>query len=393
MRIQHELRSAQLTGSHGELGDQGSAVAATPRVRLHPQVLQFRTRPDGPGIDHPDAAAPDIGRFPREVFVFHDKKHPAGRRELRRVRPGAVVLARRAIELFGTHREILLEQDARGRVIGGALAPDRHPRSVSRREAEPQRRRTRLAVMVTRVAVVGASGRLGSVACRVIEEQSDLRLAARLNSRSDLDEMLGADVVLDVTTPGVSSTVVDHAVRAGLDVVVGTSGWSEERLRSLRTLLAGHPDRGVIVVPNFSVGSVLATHFAQTAARFYESIEIIEAHHAAKVDSPSGTAVRTAELIGRARADIGPVVAPHVDQRARGQQVAGVPVHSLRLQGVVAQQEVMLGGDGEVLTIRHQTLSPSSYEQGILLALRAAAEHTGLTVGLDSLIGLGPGAE
>ena len=115
----------------------------------------------------------------------------------------------------------------------------------------------------------------------------------------------------------------------------------------------------------------------------------MEAHHAAKVDSPSGTAVRTAELIGRARAEVGPVVAPHVDQRARGQQVAGVPVHSLRLQGVVAQQEVHLGGDGEVLTVRHQTLSPSSYEQGILAALRAAPVHTGLTVGLDALIGLG----
>ena len=109
MRIQHELRSAPFTGPHGELGDQGSAVAATSRVRLHPQVLEFRTRPDRPGIDHPDAAAPDIGRFPREVFVFHDEKHPPGRRELRRVRPGAVVLARRAIKLLGTHREILLE--------------------------------------------------------------------------------------------------------------------------------------------------------------------------------------------------------------------------------------------------------------------------------------------
>jgi 4-hydroxy-tetrahydrodipicolinate reductase len=242
--------------------------------------------------------------------------------------------------------------------------------------------------MVTRVAVVGASGRLGSVACDVIAQQSDLVLAAQLNSRSDLDEMLGSDVVLDVTTPGVSATVVDHAIRAGLDVVVGTSGWSEERLRTLRALLAEHPERGVIVVPNFSVGSVLATHFATIAARFYESIEIVEGHHAAKVDSPSGTAVRTAELIARARAEIGPVVAPHVDQRARGQQVAGVPVHSLRLQGVVAQQEVHFGGDGEVLTLRHQTQSASSYEQGILAAVRAATAHTGLTVGLDTLIGL-----
>lgn len=243
--------------------------------------------------------------------------------------------------------------------------------------------------MVTRVAVVGASGRLGTLACRVMEQQSDMEVVAKLDSRSDLDEMLGADVVLDVTTPGVSPTVVDHAVRNGLSVVVGTSGWSEERQRGLRTLLSEHPGTGVIVVPNFSVGSVLATFFATVAARFYESVEIVEAHHAAKVDSPSGTAVRTAELIGRARADLGPVVAPHVDQRARGQQVASVPIHSLRLQGVVAQQEVHFGGDGEMLTLRHETLSASAYEQGILLAVRAAVTATGLTIGLDALIGLG----
>ncbi len=242
--------------------------------------------------------------------------------------------------------------------------------------------------MVIRVAVVGASGRLGSIACTLIERQSDLALVARLDSRSDLGEMLGADVVLDVTAPGVSATVVDHAVRAGLKVLVGTSGWSEERLRTLRGLVAQHPDAGVIVIPNFALGSVVATHLAAIAARYFESIEIVEAHHAAKVDSPSGTAVRTAELIGHARADLGPVVAPHTDQRARGQQVASVPIHSLRLQGVVARQEVHLGGTGEVVTITHETLSPSSYEAGILLGLRAAVEATGVVIGLDSLLGL-----
>lgn len=243
--------------------------------------------------------------------------------------------------------------------------------------------------MVIRVAVVGASGRLGSVACRVIEQQPDLQLVARLGSRSSLDDMLGADVVLDVTHPGVSPTVVDHAVRAGLNVVVGTSGWSEDRVRTLRTLLTAHEDAGVVIIPNFSIGSVLATHFATIAAAFYESIEIVEAHHAAKVDSPSGTAVRTAELIGHARAELGPVVAPHVDQRARGQQVASVPIHSLRLQGVVAKQDVHFGGTGEVLTLTHETLSPAAYEQGIALALRAAHRARGLVIGLDQLIGLG----
>lgn len=243
--------------------------------------------------------------------------------------------------------------------------------------------------MVTRVAVVGASGRLGSLACTVIEQQSDLALVARLDSRSDLGEMLGADVVLDVTAPGVSATIVDHAVRAGLNVLVGTSGWSDERLRTLRTLLARHPEAGVVVVPNFSIGSVVATHLSTIAAQWFESIEIVETHHAAKVDSPSGTAVRTAEMIGAARANLGPVVAPHTDQRARGQQVASVPVHSLRLQGVMARQDVHFGGTGETVTITHETFSSSSYEAGIVLGLRAAATATGLIVGLDALLGLG----
>jgi 4-hydroxy-tetrahydrodipicolinate reductase len=242
--------------------------------------------------------------------------------------------------------------------------------------------------MVIRVAVVGASGRLGTVACELIERQSDLALVARLDSRSDLGEMLGADVVLDVTAPGVSATVVDHAVRNGLKVLVGTSGWNEDRLRSLRTLIDAHADAGVIVIPNFSIGSVVATHLATIAARYFESIEIVETHHAAKVDSPSGTAVRTAELIGHARSELGPVVAPHTDQRARGQQVASVPIHSLRLQGAIARQDVHFGGTGEVTTITHETLSATSYEAGILIGLRAAVDATGLIVGLESLIGL-----
>jgi 4-hydroxy-tetrahydrodipicolinate reductase len=136
------------------------------------------------------------------------------------------------------------------------------------------------------------------------------------------------------------------------------------------------------------VGSVLASAFAAMAGRFFESIEILEAHHALKVDSPSGTAVRTAELIGAARAELGPVSAPHADQRARGQQVASIPIHSLRLAGVVAKQDVLFGGDGEVLTITHETLSPSAYEAGILLALRAVRELEGVKVGLDSLLDL-----
>jgi 4-hydroxy-tetrahydrodipicolinate reductase len=201
--------------------------------------------------------------------------------------------------------------------------------------------------------------------------------------------MLTADVVVDVTVPGVSQKVVEYALTNGRNVLVGTSGWSAERITGLKRLLGDEPSNGVVVIPNFSLGSVLATSFATMAARFYDSIEIVEAHAARKVDSPSGTAVRTAELMAAARASRGPVAAPHTDQRARGQQVASIPVHSLRLAGVVAKQDVIFGGTGEVLTLTHETISPSSYTQGILVALRAAAVARGVTVGLESLIDLG----
>jgi 4-hydroxy-tetrahydrodipicolinate reductase len=247
--------------------------------------------------------------------------------------------------------------------------------------------------MTTKVAVVGATGRLGQLASRIIDSVDDLELVARLNSQSDLSEMLGADVVLDVTVPAVSQGVVEYAVANGINALVGTSGWTSERIVALERTINGNLAVGVIIVPNFSIGSVLATSFAVMAARFYDSIEIIEAHHASKIDSPSGTAVRTAELIGNARVTLGPVIAPHSDQRARGQQVSSVPIHSLRMQGVVAKQDVVFGGNGEILTVSHETLSPSAYEKGILLALRAAASARGVTVGLDKLIDFGAPAQ
>ena len=246
--------------------------------------------------------------------------------------------------------------------------------------------------MSTKVAVVGASGRLGRLICRLIEQSDDFELVASLGSGSDLNELTGAEVVVDVTTPGVSAAIVDAAISRGLNVVVGTSGWSADRIASLQTKLAQHPDRGVLIIPNFSLGSMLATRFATMAASFFDSIEIVETHHASKVDSPSGTAVRTAELMQAARARFGPVASPHNDQRARGQRVAGIPIHSLRLSGVSARQDVVLAGVGEILTISHETLSASSYEPGVMIALRAARSARGLTVGLDTLIDIVAGA-
>ena len=243
--------------------------------------------------------------------------------------------------------------------------------------------------MITKVAVVGATGRMGQLATRLIETAEDFELFASLDSKAPLSDMLGTDLVIDLTVPSVSPSIVEFAVANGINVVVGTSGWSHERITSLERTITDKLAVGVIIIPNFSVGSVLATQFAALAAPFFESIEIIEAHHAGKVDSPSGTAVRTAELIGDARAALGPVKAPHADQRARGQQVSSVPIHSLRMSGVVAKQDVIFGGEGETLTVTHETLSSTSYEAGILLALRAARTARGVTVGLDKLINLG----
>lgn len=243
--------------------------------------------------------------------------------------------------------------------------------------------------MTIAVAVVGATGRMGQLASRLITDSPDFHLLAAIGSTDPLEQALGAEVIIDFTIPQVSPDVVDFAVHHGIKILVGTSGWSADRIAKLTHSLREHPEAGVIIIPNFSLGSVLATSFAAMAAHHFDSIEIVETHHTAKVDSPSGTAVRTAELIGQARRERGPVAAPHADQRARGQQVASVPIHSLRLQGVLAKQDVVLAGDGETLTISHETLSPASYEAGIMMGLRAAVSARGLTVGLDSLIELG----
>lgn len=248
--------------------------------------------------------------------------------------------------------------------------------------------------MTISVAVVGATGKLGSVVTALVEAAPDLRLVAALSSSSPVEDMLGpaadpSEVVIDVTRPGVSEGIVDFALQHGRNVLIGTSGWSADRVAALARRIEDRPDLGVVVIPNFALGSALGSAFAAAASRFYDSIEIVEAHGAGKVDSPSGTAVRTAELIAVARGERGPVAAPHTDQRARGQQVASVPVHSLRLQGVVARQQVILGGEGETLTISHDTVDSSAYRAGILLAVQAAARATGVTVGLDALIDLG----
>lgn len=233
--------------------------------------------------------------------------------------------------------------------------------------------------MTTKIAVVGASGRMGALALALIKDASDLTLHAALDSKSDLNEALGADVIFDVTRLEVSERVVEFASANSIPVVVGTSGWSADKLAKYASVSSA-----VVVIPNFSVGSMLATRFASEAAKYFDSIEIVETHHAGKIDSPSGTAVRTAELIAKNR-DGAPLV-PGAGQTARGEIVAGVPIHSLRLKGVSAKQEVNLGGESELLTISHETSSVNAYSQGILASIRFAAKASGLHVGLESVL-------
>ena len=235
------------------------------------------------------------------------------------------------------------------------------------------------------VAVVGATGRMGKLTLDLIEASQDLELFAALDSKSDIAQTIGADVVIDLTRFDVSQSVVEHAVANNQKLVVGTSGWSASHLQQLEKKLQSS-EAAVVVVPNFSVGSMLATKFATEAAKFFDSIEIVEAHHAGKVDSPSGTAVRTAELIAGAR-DGKPILLPGVGQQARGEIIAGVPIHSLRINGVSAKQDVFLGGESELLTLSHETTSVRAYVAGILASIRFAAKSTGLTVGLQNVLG------
>lgn len=243
--------------------------------------------------------------------------------------------------------------------------------------------------MTIRVALVGGTGKLGGIIRAVIENTDGFELASVLTSHSDLAEIDGTDLVVDASTPAVSVEVVRRAIERGINVLVGTSGWSAERIALVRPLVDA-AGTGAVFVPNFSLGSALGTALASIAAPFFDSIEIVETHRDSKIDSPSGTAVRTAELMAAAREGQDPVSAPYVEQRARGEQVVGIPVHALRRPGVVAKQEVLLSGPGETLTIVHDTIDPvSAYGPGIALSLPFARDARGVTVGLENIIDLG----
>jgi 4-hydroxy-tetrahydrodipicolinate reductase len=241
-----------------------------------------------------------------------------------------------------------------------------------------------------RVGVLGAAGRMGSEACAAVDGADDLELVARVDVGDPREALEAADVVVDFTHPSAVADNLRWCVDAGLHVVVGTSGVGEELLDDVRGRL--QPGQGVLVVPNFGIGAVLMMRFAAQAARFYDSVEVVELHHPRKADAPSGTATRTAQMIAAARAEAGvgpgPDATTHDPDGARGATVDGIPVHAVRMAGLVAHQEVLLGSEGETLTIRHDSLHRSSFMPGVLLAVRGVADHPGLTVGLDALLEL-----
>ncbi|KIZ13800.1 4-hydroxy-tetrahydrodipicolinate reductase [Streptomyces natalensis] len=246
-----------------------------------------------------------------------------------------------------------------------------------------------------RVAVLGAKGRIGSEAVRAVEAAEDLELVAALGRGDKLETLVEAEaqVVVELTNPGAVMGNLDFCVRHGIHAVVGTTGWTDDRLAQLHTSLAASPEVGVLIAPNFSIGAVLTMQFAQQAARFFESVEVIELHHPNKADAPSGTAARTAQLIAAARKEAGSAPQPDATTTAldgaRGADVDGIPVHSVRLRGLLAHQEVLLGGEGETLTIRHDSLHHSSFMPGILLGVRRVVTTPGLTMGLENFLDLG----
>ena len=245
-----------------------------------------------------------------------------------------------------------------------------------------------------KVGVLGAQGKVGREVCAAVEAAEDLDLVAAVDVDDEIDELVtaGAQAVVDFTHPDVVMDNLEFCIDHGIHCVVGTTGFDDERLAQLETWLTGSPSCGVLIAPNFSIGAILMMRFAAEAAPFYESVEIVELHHPDKADAPSGTARRTAQLVAQARREAGLGAVPDATssglEGARGADVDGVRVHGLRIRGMVAHQEVVLGGVGETLTIRHDSMDRVSFTPGVLLGLREIADHPGLTVGLEHFMPL-----
>ena len=242
------------------------------------------------------------------------------------------------------------------------------------------------------VAVLGARGRMGSEVVKAVEAADGLALVAALDLGDSIDQLKdsGAQVVVDFTTPDSVMKNLEFLISNGINVVVGTTGFDDAKLEAVEGWLTANPKVGVLIAPNFAIGAVLMMEFAAKAARYFESAEIIELHHPAKVDAPSGTASRTAELMTAARKEAGLGAMPDATTTsldgARGSLVGDIPVHSVRVRGLVAHQEVLLGGLGETLTIRHDSIDRAGFMPGVILGVRKIINKPGLTHGLDKFM-------
>jgi 4-hydroxy-tetrahydrodipicolinate reductase len=243
-----------------------------------------------------------------------------------------------------------------------------------------------------RVGVLGAKGKVGATIVEGVEAAEDLTFTAGVDAGDALSLFTDTDtkVVVDFTHPSVVMDNLKFLIENGIHAVVGTTGFTDERIAQVREWLSAKPDAAVLIAPNFAIGAVLSMQFAKQAARFFESVEVVELHHPHKADAPSGTAARTARLIAEARKGLplSPDATSTGIDGARGADVDGVRVHSVRLAGLVAHQEVLFGTQGETLTIRHDSIDRTSFVPGVLLAVRHVAERPGLTVGIEPLLDL-----
>ena len=241
-----------------------------------------------------------------------------------------------------------------------------------------------------KVAVLGAKGRMGAETVAAIESAADLTLSSALDLGDSLDQLIksGTEVVVDFTHPDSVMKNLEFAINNGIHVVVGTTGFDDKKLSELKNLLSKNSRVGALIAPNFGLGAVLMMQFSQKAAQYFESVEIIELHHANKVDAPSGTAIRTAELITDARKQSKKGAMPDASKTvmpgARGAKVGDVPIHSVRSHVYVAHQEVIFGDAGETLSIRHDSINRAGFMPGVLIGVRNVAKYPGLTIGLEN---------
>ena len=242
------------------------------------------------------------------------------------------------------------------------------------------------------VSVLGAKGRMGAEVVKAVEAEAGISLIASLDIGDSLEQLIGSgtQVVVDFTTPDAVMGNLEFLINNRFNVVVGTTGFDDIKLAIVSGWLKENPSVGVLIAPNFAIGAVLMMEFAAKAARYFESAEIIELHHPDKVDAPSGTATRTAQLMSQARNAAGLAAMPDATTSAldgaRGSKVGDVPIHSVRARGLVAHQEVIFGGLGETLTIRHDSIDRAGFMPGVLLGIRSVITRPGLTHGLDKFM-------